>query len=313
MKSLVVFLIAAFASSSAHALLCNPAQELCGFVKGQRTSGSPAKPSSSNNIRINPSAVPTNKMIGIEGLFYKGEVDVSLARGLGRIGAAISPSNSEETFFGPPGLESDIALLDRKRQAIKYPGQKVTLATAVNLYEKKGSGLSNISMNLGIMGKYHKYDGAVTPGGGVTLNIGPLNIGYAKYKDRHHLSMADYLLPDVYALVEYEVETISAGVFLGSLALDYSILQMYMPTDRWETRVGTASIFLKRGIFTIAVRSEDSSRSSYNYSLDTLSSARGKTESFLGAQLTAGSHFMIGAFYNYYMVREVSLAATLFF
>lgn len=302
-----------FASGRAHALLCNPAQELCGFVKGQRTSGSPAKPSSSNNIRINPSAVPTNKMIGLEGIFYKGEVDVSLARGLGRVGAAISPSNSEETFFGPPGLESDSDLLARKRDATKYPSQKVTLATAATIFEKKGSGLSRISMNLGVMGKYHKYDGAVTPGGGVTLNVGPINVGYARYKDRSHVSMEDFGLPDVYSLTEFEVETISGGIFLGSLALDYSILQMYLPNDRWEMRLATASIFVKRGIFTVAVRSEDSSRSSYSYALDTLATGRSKSETFLGAQLTAGSHFMIGAFYNYYAVREISLAATLFF
>lgn len=252
-------------------------------------------------------------MIGIEGIYYKGTVDVSLARGLGRVGAAISPSNSEETFFGPPGLESDTELLDRKRNALKYAGDKTTLATAANLFDTKGSGIKRVSLNLGVMGKYHKFDGSVTAGAGATLNIGPMSFGYSRYRDKAHPSMIDYGLPDVYSLIDYDVETYSGGIFLGSLALDYSILYMYLPNERWEARLATASVFVKRGIFTVAVRSEDSSRSSYNYSLDTLSTSRTKSETFLGAQLTAGSHFMIGAFYNYYMVREVSVAATLFF
>lgn len=301
-------------ASPAHALLCNPAKEFCGFVKGQRKSGgSPAKPSQSNTIRLNPSAVPTEKMIGIEGIYYKGTVDVALARGLGRVGAAISPSNSEETFFGPPGLESDLDLVDRKRNANKYVGEKTTLSTAVNLFETKGSGLGRASLNLGVMGKYHKFDSSVTAGGGATFNVGPFSLAYSKYRDKVNLSQEDYGLPDVYTIYDYDVETMSGSMFLGSLALDYSLLFMYPPGERWEVRVVTASLFLKKGIFTAALRTEDSSRSSFNYALDTLSVSRQKSDTFLGAQLTAGSHLMVGIFYNYYLVREVSLAATLFF
>ena len=315
MRFLSIFILISlvFVTSAANALLCDPSQELCGFVHGHRTSGSPAKPSSSNAIHINPANVPTDKMIGIEGIYYKGEVDVSLARGLGRVGAAISPSNSEETFFGPPGLEPDSDLLDRKINKNKYPSQKITLATAVSLIDTSGSGFSKFSLSLGVMGKYHKFDSTTTGGGGVTGVWGPFSFGYSRYADKYHLSLKDYGQPDTYVTTDFDVESMSAGIYLGSVAVDYSLLELYMPNDRWEVKLVTASIFIKRGIFTVSVRNEDSARPSYSYTLNTLSTVRTKSETFLGAQLTAGSHLMIGAFYNYYLLREMSLSATLFF
>ena len=302
-----------FCASSAQALLCNPAHELCGFVKGQRTSGTPAKPSQSNSIRINPSAVPTEKAIGIEGIYYKGEVDVALARGNGRVGAAISPSNSEETFFGPPGFESDVDLLERKQMAQKYPNQKTTLATAINLINVKGSGLKKFSLNIGVMGKYHKPNSLVTGGAGITATLGPLSLGYSAYRDQAHYDGIDFGVPDEWIHEDYNVNTVSGGLFLGSIAIDYSLLQVIVPNDVYQVRLLTGSLFLKRGIFTVATRSEDSARSAYSYALNNLTTTRLKNETFLGAKLTAGSHFMIGIFYNYYLLRELSLSATLFF
>lgn len=96
-------------------------------------------PSYGNQIRLNPSAVPTEEGFGLEGILYRGEVDISLAKGTGRVGAAISPSNSEETFFGPPGIELDDDMYQRKYAADKFASNKVTLATAVNLIKKEGA------------------------------------------------------------------------------------------------------------------------------------------------------------------------------
>lgn len=95
----------------------------CDGDQSKRTS-SAGNPSFGNRININPSAIPTEDGTGLEGILYKGTVDFSLVRGTGRVGAAISPSNSEETFFGPPSIEFDSDYFERKLNSDKYQNQK---------------------------------------------------------------------------------------------------------------------------------------------------------------------------------------------
>lgn len=182
-----------------------------------------SNPSGSSQIRINPSNVPTEKGIGLVGIYYQDEVDVLLVRGLGRIGAAISPSNSEETFFGPPGVELDSDYLERKLISERYPNQKVTLATAFNVAERKGSALKGYSLNVGLMGRYNKRTQNVSPGAGLSGTLGPFSFGASIYKDETQLeSTVSKSL--VTSITRYEVRTFSGGLSLNSLIIDYSSL-----------------------------------------------------------------------------------------
>src|SRR5437868_8058952 len=122
-----------------------------------------SNPSAGSQIKINPSAVPTEAGFGIEGILFKDQVDLALVRGLGRVGAAISPANSEETFFGPPGFETPQDYLQRNIQGTKYPSQRYTLAAAASLASREGSDLNSYSLKLGLMGKYNKYTTNVSP------------------------------------------------------------------------------------------------------------------------------------------------------
>lgn len=279
-----------------------------------RRTNTSANPSTGSQLKINPSAVPTEKGWGIEGIYYKEDTDLSFVRGNGRMGAAISPSNSEETFFGPPGFESFQDLWDRKYNKEKFESQKYTLAAAFNLVEKNGSGTDKYNLKLGLMAKYNKLSKAVSPGGGLSGAIGPISFGYSIYDDQTYMDYGIYSTPpsEVY---KYRVHTYNFGIFLSSLALDYSNLRLENDDKTFTSTVHliTANLSLGRFIFTASQRKEDSPSWAYNYETDQLEPKKYKEDYFGGIQFNFTSNIMLGVLYNYYLLREYSMTATLFF
>lgn len=270
-----------------------------------------SNPSSNSQIQINPSSVPTEKGFGLEGIFFKGTPDLGIVRGNGRVGAAISPANSEETFFGPPGFENSSDLLYRKMNSEKYPNQKVTLASAFILTEKNGSGFGRYGLKFGLLAKYNKYTENIKPGGGLSGVLGPFTFGYSIYGDETRLNDD---LPTEQTL-DYQVQTYSAGLFLSSLILDYSHLQLGHSSNSITSDVSifTASLLWKKFIFTASKRIENSPRQTYNYDTRQLESAVSKEDYFGGVQYSVLNKVMVGALYNYYLLREFSVTTTLFF
>lgn len=268
-------------------------------------------PSTGSSVRINPSAVPTDRGLGLEGIFFKDNSDFSIVRGLGRVGAAISPSNSEETFFGPPGFEVPEDFLRRKQDQTKYPGQKVTLATAFDVAKRSGTTLESYALKVGVMGRYNQLTKNVSPGAGLSGLFGPLTFGGSVYQDESQLDYRTYGLT-TQPVARYRVETYTAGLYLNSLIIDYSYLRM-ISLETSIVRTLTASLTLKKVILTASKRTEDSPRPYYNYQTQKLEYLKTKDEYFGGLQINAGKHLMIGALYNYYLLREVSGTVTLFF
>lgn len=294
----------------AHAELCNASERFCGFGPGN-ASESTGAPTRGSKVRINPSSVPTGKSLGLEFIYFDQSVDFALVKGLGRVGAAISPSNSEETFFGPPGIELPEDLLKRNQDKHKFPAQKVTLASAIGLFNNKHSDLTRFELNVGFMGKYNRLTHAITPGGGLSGVAGPFTFGYSLYRDQTQLDYGLYGLSQK-PVTNYYVETYSVGAFLNSLAIDYSVLRM-ITNEIATTSVVTATLLLNRSLVTVAVRRESSNRPAYNYDLARLETKIDKSDIFAGAQYAIFDHLMAGIFYNYYVLREYSVGATLFF
>ncbi len=281
---------------------------------GGRSNSSSSNPSYGNEIRINPSAVPTEKGVGLEGIVYKNEADFAFVQGLGRVGAALSPSNSEETFFGPPGIELEDDYLTRKQKENKFPNQKVTLATAFNLIKRQGTGIKSYGLQLGVMGRYNRLTHNTSPGGGLSGLIGPFTFGASMYDDETQFDLTNYGSVDK-PVIDYKVQTYNGGISLGSVLLDYSVLQLQAP-DAQETatvRLLTGSLLVKKIIFTVSKRTEDSTRKSYNYETKLLEAKQIKEEMFGGLQINATNNLMLGMLYNYYLLHEYSLTATLFF
>lgn len=276
-------------------------------------SSAPAQPTTNSTININPAAVPTAKTTGVEALYYKGLFDFALVKGLGRVGAAISPSNTEETFFGPPGFEIPEEYGQRKSEGNKLPSQKVALASAFNIYSNKKNGLKKFELNLGVMGKYNKISYKVSPGGGLSGIAGPFTFGYSAYSDSF-IWNKEAFDADPNLEILYNVETYSAGIFLDSVAIDYSELRIY-PKDARDSKVSmlTGSLLLKDGIITLSWRKEISDRYAFNFTTHMLEERREKEDVFGGVQWAATKNIMVGAFYNYYLLHEISLGVTAFF
>lgn len=311
-----ILVLAAFvlATPFAFAKLCNPAVERC-WKAGSSSTSSPAYPSRSSNIKINPSAVPLEDIWGGELLYYDGDTDFGIVKGLGRVGAAISASNGEETFFGPMGYELDTDYEARLDQAKKYKSQKMTFAGAVGVYGNKKGGLKRLQLNLGVIGKYNKKTEEFMPGGGVQVVAGPLTLGYSMSKDNYFIDYASWGLQQTLNY-KYSIETLSAGLSLNSVAIDYSHMRVHLPYGAKMDTVSllTGSLLLKRFILTAASRHESSQRPSYEWDTKSLRyGVRDKWETFGGVQVSVTRVLMLGVFHNYYLMRELSFGATLFF
>lgn len=281
---------------------------------GGRSGEESANPSFGNQIKINPSAVPTEKGVGIEAILYKEDLDFSIVQGLGRVGAGISPSNNEETFFGPPGFETDNDLLDRKRSQNKYPKQKYTFASAMNVIKRTGGGLKSRSLQVGIMAKYNTKSYGTNGGLGMNGILGPFTFSGSIYDDETKIEDAR-IAEDQRNTYKYQVKTYSVGISLGSFLIDYSVLRSEVKDSGgiFGVRLLSGSLLVRRIILTLSKRIEDSNRSDYNYSTHALENKKIKEDYFAGLQLNFTKDLMAGLLYNYYQLHETSVIATYFF
>lgn len=302
----------------ANARICDASTEYCGDWGGN-SSSSTSSTSRGGKIRINPAVIPIAKGFGAEFLFFDGSVDFALVKGLGRIGTAISPSNSDETFFGPPGFEDVGDFYQRKLGRHKYPNQKITLATAIGLYDNRASGIKKFTLNLGVMGKYNKVSSAVFGGGGISGVAGPFTFGYSRYGDQTIVTTPE-IIPIQPARIDtytYNVETFSFGAFIQSLAVDYSVLKVLGETTASQSTatVITTTLLFKKSLITAAMRTDKlaSGRPSFDYGTGGLEYVDTKVEYFGGIQYAVANPLLVGVFYNYYLVRDISFGATIFF
>src|SRR5690349_20682479 len=132
--------IFSFSTAQARRDACIGIDEYCEGYSRASTS-SPAYPSTSSSVSLNPAAVPTKKSLGLEVIYFKPSPDFALVTGTGRVGAALSPTSSEESFFGNPGFELPADYLQRHIEKKKFESKKIALATAVRLAGNKKSGL----------------------------------------------------------------------------------------------------------------------------------------------------------------------------
>jgi len=144
-------------------------------------------PSQSGGFNFNPSSIPTDRGLGIEILNYNGDQDFAIVTGTGRIGAAISPSNYEDSFFGNMSFETDTRYLSRKKAGKKFTSNKYSFATAFNLLDNKKRGMKNFKLNLGIITKYNEDTSKFNWGLGSSIELGYLTFGASKYKDDYYI------------------------------------------------------------------------------------------------------------------------------
>lgn len=301
-----VFLVVMFCSSSV--LASGPADhymcgehDYCGY-SGLYSQKSPG-PTKSDAIRINPAAVPVETITGIETIYYRGSFDFALVKGFGRVGAAISPSNSEATFFGPPADEDPSDFYARMVARSKFDSQKYTAALGVNLLSNDGGSFSSVHVNAGVMARYIAFSRTLMPGLGLQASFGPLYVGGAFVRDQQE---------PLNVIEDDTLSTFSAGLSLDSVLLDYSV--MNVAGDFAATAsVATATVFINRFILTAARREVKSTSLGFDFSTNFPVAQNDKVEWFGGAQVRILPFLVGGVFYNYYLLHEVSFGATFFF
>lgn len=291
--------------------ICDYVEELCNH-RGFRSSSSPAYPSNNSRLNLNPSAVPMDKGYGFEGITYSAEWDFALVRGTGRIGAAFSPGNTEETFFGLPGLERSDDFLARRLKSRRFRSEKFVLATSVNLWSNRAKGLRRKELNLGLLGRYNRMTGNAGPGAGLSGVLGPFTFGASYSADESAIDYARTDTPDA-DQTRYNTVITSGGIYLSSVVLDYSrMLTTLENGSEIETTLLTGSLLLRHMIFILSRRIEDSFRPAYNPALRNLEDRKLKQTTFGGAQVIVNKRAMVGLFYNYYLLEDYSFGVTIF-
>lgn len=250
-------------------------------------------PTQSGGFNFNPSSIPTDKGIGVEVLNYNGDQDYALVTGTGRIGAAISPSNYEDSFFGNMSFEADDAYLGRKRAGKKYTSEKYSFATAVNLYDNKKKRAKTFRANAGLIAKYNNETSKFNWGAGLALEISLFSIGISRYKDDYLIiedATVDNLFIQNYQNFErYEVETFTFGIKLPHVVADYTYLLNkfdYFGIQKKDTiTLVTMTVFWRSWMFTLGTRKEVSFRPFYNFKTELLETKDEKHESFFGSPI----------------------------
>jgi hypothetical protein len=268
-----------------------------------------AGPTKGDGIRVNPAVVPVESVTGIEAIYYRGAFDFALVKGLGRIGAALSPSNSDETFFGPPADEDPTEFYERLVALDKYEAHKYTLAGAVNLISKEGEGFRHINVNVGVLGRYITATKDILPGAGLQVIAGPLYVGGAISNDETQVTYVTGATP---LNLNNQVTSISGGLSLDSVLLDYSTLTVSGDSTAKATVI-TVTGFIDRFILTLARREVVSQKPAFDFANALLVNEDDKVDVFAGVQFRAAQFLVLGAFYNYYLLHEISFGATVFF
>jgi len=276
----------------------------CNKRQYKRSSGA-SIPSESNVYRLNPSAIPTEKGIGGEMVTWRGIYDYGIVTGTGKIGAAVSPTNMIDTFFANMSIENVVEYVQRKRERKTYESKKYTLATSTDIVKEK---LNLIRPAIGLIAKYGRGSKIFHPGAGLSLGLGPFNIGYALNKD-------DYYSTILQQSFKFTTETFTFGVKIPYLAVDYSTVKNKdLPgVDDATITILSTTLFWKSFMLTYASRKEVSYRPLYNYELDIGETVQEKREGFWGLQYSHKGKFLVGLFNNYFLYREWSIGFTMFF
>lgn len=278
----------------------------CGnrYSINKTTGGS--QPTSSRSFSA-PSALALVKGFGVESVWWDG-IDVSLVSGTGKVGAGISTSNSDDTFFGNTAKELTADYEERLTGiSEKYDQEKYSFGLGTSIFKSKKKA---VSLNLGLISKYVSSSTAFHFGGSASLVIGPLNFGYSMYRD-------EGIEKDLNAKFErerlvYNVTSYSLGINLPFISFDYTVFDNDLDEEN-RVEIYSAGFFYYKWMFSYGRRVEISSRQFYDFEQKQFFDRERKWSSFLGIQYRNSNKWVFGVLSNYYMNSELSFIVTGFF
>jgi hypothetical protein len=277
-------------------------------------------PSAITAAFLNPATVSFDRGFGVEAIHHsRNPVAFSLASGTGRTGAALISPSLENSFFGNRVIEIDDEYFERVEEKQRYKSRKLNLAFGGKLINRKRFGVDG-----GIMLKRHEEIKRINPGAGLSFRLGPFHAGGSVYQDDFHLELKDYLNP--YSGLPYQIQfgsdtyeerflvtSYTAGVGVKNLSFDIGVIRSQLKFYEEDIVVKIYSTSYRRNnwLFSLAIRNETSDAMAIEN--NQLVFKENKSETYLGAQYSLNRHIILGLHYNYFLLRETAISATLFY
>lgn len=255
-----------------------------------------------------PSSMADVRGLGIEGIIWDG-IEASIVTGNGKVGAGVSSSNTDDTFFGNTAKEYFQDYRDRisNDEGGRYKFKKMSLGLATRIYQGKKK---YIHVNGGVISKYISSTSHWHFGGSLSGVIGPLNLGYARFKDegqRTNLGASG-----LRESLEFNVDTYTVGLNLPFISFDYTLFRNDLSEEN-KVEIYSYGLFLYKWMVSYGRRVETSTRQQYDFETKQFSSVERKWSSFFGVQYRTSRKWVFGAMANYYLNNELSFVVTGFF
>lgn len=288
-------------------------------------------PNSTTAALNNPSSLSMEKGFGIESIFFNANTKIGLVTGSGRIGAAISQTPTQESFFSNIAFENTYSYRQRKIEKLLYkPDDSYAFSFAANIFGKKKR--KGLQLDLGLIAKRNGQADRNFIGGGATLSFNKvISFGYARYDDTYYEDLRDVTLteyntngdevgdivfpddPSAITDIDLTVETYIWSLKYGNIAFDHLTIKTIFDAPNIDTsyvKVFNTSIFYNKWIFTYGMREEESFREDYKD--EEFITEKFKYDTFMGAQYAFGKNALIGLFSNYYLLNEWTMGLVIF-
>jgi len=282
-----------------------------GITKQARRNSMGSLPSTSSAANLNPANVSFDRGLGIEAIAQSGNSTVfNLATGTGKLGGALISSNVENGFFGNRTIESNEKYLSRNRYKKQFPSKKLTLALGRKVINQR-----KYALDAGVILKSHSQIRRINPGFGLSGRFQMFSFGASYYQDDFFLRQEDRpqsITKESYA-EKFMVTTYSAGVRIMNFSFDAGIIRSKIKFWDDETFINlySASYRYKHLLLNVAKRLEASNM--VYFENDTLTNRKYKNEVFGSLQVSLGKYLIAGIAYNYFLLRETSFNASLYF
>ncbi|WP_408097309.1 hypothetical protein ACJVC5_19955 [Peredibacter sp. HCB2-198] len=284
-----------------------------GVTKQMRRTTFPTAPTPATAAVLNPSNVSFDRGAGLEAIAQaKNPVFFSIASGTGKMGGALISGSLDNSFFGNrvPELNEDI--VERSANDHQFKPKKFSFALGGKLIGNRKAGL-----DFGVIVKRHSEIKDINPGAGISGRYGMFHIGASVYQDDSWIDLTKYSyyttsygkdsLAD-----KFTVKTFTGGFRFHNLAVDVGSITSNPEFFAEETKIMlySAAYHFKNVLLNVAYRKEHSSAPVYKKG--ELEFEQDKSAFFASGQYSFGQHLIMGVNYNYFLLDEVSLSATLF-
>lgn len=296
-----------------------------GITKQTRRSSNLSLPSMATASNFNPANIIVDKGFGIESVIHQGDSpSFNIVTGTGKTGAALISPTLENSFFSNQVPELEGNLLNREQNNQRYKSGKLNLGIARNLLGKAQNMVSGLILDVGFMLKRNPAVGKINPGLGFSSRIGPFNFGASFYYDDVVLNLENSVNPytnQQYSQIyggntyqeKYLVENYSIGTKFKGFSFDLAVIKTQYDFYSQNTRVFLYSASYMNGNFMANFSSRQEYSNRLAYQGGNLIEKRKKEEVFYGFQYAVVKKLILGLNYNYYMLSDASLMATLFF